>query len=156
MIIVRVSFRVRFSATWIEKYIAELCPPLANNGETIVPFPCLIARCVHLCTGSRALLDSALPITKQHYLWNLKACFWRQCVVHLSDLTTLPHAGSPRYLNFTFSRGIMRHWDGPGCAKARTPHDDNVARGTSSCPRFTERRFWRPGSLDTGWHIVDK
>ena len=45
---------------------------------------------------------------------------------------------------------------GPACAKARTPHDDNVARGTSSCPRFAERRFWRPGSLDAGWHIVDK
>ena len=26
------------------------------------------------------------------------------------------------------------------CAKARTPHDDNVARGTSSCPRLAERR----------------
>ena len=22
--------------------------------------------------------------------------------------------------------------------------NDNVARGTSSCPRFAERRFWRP------------
>jgi len=35
-------------------------------------------------------------------------------------------------------------------------HDDNVARGTSSYPRFAERRFWRPGSLGAGWHIVDK
>jgi len=48
------------------------------------------------------------------------------------------------------------HRDGPACAKARTPHDDNVARGTSSCPRFAERRPWRPGSPDTGWHTADK
>ena len=27
---------------------------------------------------------------------------------------------------------------------------------TSSCPRFAERRFWRPGSLAAGRHIVDK
>ena len=50
----------------------------------------------------------------------------------------------------------MFHRDKPVCAKARTPHDDNVARGTSSCPRFAERRFWRPGRLDAWWHIVDK
>ena len=56
-----------------------------------------------------------------------------------------------RFLGWT---GRMFHRDGPACAKARAPHDDNVTHGTSSCPRFAERRFWRPGS-HAGWHIVD-
>jgi len=37
----------------------------------------------------------------------------------------------------------------------------NIARRQCSArdvklPQFAERRFWRPESLDTGWHIVDK
>ena len=33
-------------------------------------------------------------------------------------------------------QSVPHHRDGPACAKARTPQDDNVASGTSSCPRF--------------------
>ena len=46
----------------------------------------------------------------------------------------------------------MFHRDGPACAKARTPYDDNVARGTSELSAI--RRAKVLASRESGYRVA--
>jgi len=45
---------------------------------------------------------------------------------------------------------------GPALANARPPYVARLTRGKSSSPGRAERRWRRPGTLDMGWHCVDR